>query len=123
MPNNFGRFCQERLGLREDLAVEVVEPAGDLSGELYVRGLVEPYRDHVCHIHYYVRGLEHRVAEETVGGEVAVSLTSESCSLCVGFLSSHESGVIIESSTESSACSFIALWTKTVLFAGSMPTA
>ena len=71
----FGRGCEEDLGFGKNFGavgalVELVEAAGDLAGELDVGGLVLADRDGVGLVDEDVGGLEERVAEEAVGGEV-----------------------------------------------------
>ena len=51
---------------REGLAVELVEAAGDLAGDLEVRGLVLADRHEVAADDQDVGGLEDRVAEQAV---------------------------------------------------------
>ena len=61
---------EQRLRLREDLAVQVVEAAHDLPRDLDVGRLVLAHRDRVGLVDDDVGGLQQRVAEEAVGREV-----------------------------------------------------
>ena len=63
---------EHRLRLDEHLAVEPVEAAHDLARQLQVRHLVIAHRHRVGVVDHDVRGLQQRVAEEAVGGEIAV---------------------------------------------------
>src|SRR5207247_2499831 len=67
-----GRVGEQRLRLGEGLAVGRIEAARDLARELDVRRLVDPDRHAPRLVHEDVGRLQHRVAEEPVGGEVAV---------------------------------------------------
>ena len=65
------RRGEERLRLREDLAVESVEPAHDLAADLEVARLVLPDRHEVRAVDGDVGGHQHGIPEEAVGAEVA----------------------------------------------------
>ena len=69
---HLGRLREDRLRLREDLAVVEVELPDDLARELDVRDLVDAHRDAVGLVQDDVGGLQDRVAEEAVEGQLAI---------------------------------------------------
>ncbi len=50
----------------------MVEAPGDLPGHLHVGHLVHPHRHALGFVHQDVGGLEHRIAQKAVGGQVFV---------------------------------------------------
>ena len=65
-----GRRREPDVGFGDHVAVELVEPAGDLPGELHVRLLVLADRHHGGVVHEDVGRLQHGIPEEPVGVEV-----------------------------------------------------
>ena len=112
---------EQRLRLREDRAVEVVEAAHDLARQLDVRGLVLPHRHRVRLVDHDVRALQQRIAEEAVGGEVLLRELLLLLLVASARARARARASIIESSRCSSACSGTRLWMKSVERAGSRP--
>ncbi len=71
-PGKLGGFGEERKRLGKDLPVEAVEAADDLPGQLEMRDLVLPHGNMGGTVEDDVGGLEDRVAEEAVLGQIAV---------------------------------------------------
>jgi competence protein ComEC len=61
---------KQGLGLGEEVAVEVVGPAGDLPGELHVGQLILAHGHESGLVQQDVRSHEHRVAQEAIGGQI-----------------------------------------------------
>src|SRR5581483_1614895 len=61
---------KERLRLRENVAVEIVEAAHDLARELEMRSLILADRNEVRAIDDDVRGLQERIPQKSVGIEI-----------------------------------------------------
>ena len=61
---------QQRLGLDEERAEEVVEPAHDLAAELEMRHLILADRDRVGVVDDDVGGLQERIAQEAERGQI-----------------------------------------------------
>ena len=69
-PREPGRRREPDVGFGEHVPVELVEPAGDLPGELHVGLLVLADRHHGRVVHDDVRRLQDGIPEEPVGVEV-----------------------------------------------------
>ena len=89
--------------------VNLIETPHNLASQFDVGRLVDSDRDFVGFIDRDVGRLQDRIAQKAVGRQI-FSTNSLSCSLYVGLRSSHGTGVIIEKSKWSSACSLTRDW-------------
>ena len=71
-PGKLGGFGEKGERFGEDIAVEAMEPADDLPGELEMRDLVLPHGNMGGTVEDDVGRLEDRVAQEAVLGQIAV---------------------------------------------------